>query len=155
MLYDCLVSCWAQEYTNRPSAEELTNLMVPENLSIVNSYNLGDLQVTDVLVVTAEDGSISLWIASNLFNTDRDIEENVLSVYTVVDSESGPSFKMDVSLLLCKYNSIIIKLCHRTFELQYNSCCIHFQIVLTACTTVLVVGDLTTIGPWRFIIFMI
>ena len=96
MLYDCLVSCWAQEYTNRPSAEELTNLMVPENLSIVNSYNLGDLQVTDVLVVIAEDGNASLWIASNLIL--QYIEENVLSVYTVVDSESGPSFKMDVSL---------------------------------------------------------
>ncbi|XP_065919006.1 leucine-rich repeat serine/threonine-protein kinase 1-like isoform X2 [Dysidea avara] len=94
VLYDCLVSCWAQEYTNRPSAEELTNLMVPENLSIVNSYNLGDLQVTDVLVVIAEDGNASLWIASNLIL--QYIEENVLSVYTVVDSESGPSFKMDV-----------------------------------------------------------
>ena len=97
MLYDCLVSCWAQEYINRPSAEELTKHMVPENLSIVNSYNLGDIQVTDVLVVTAEDGGASLWIASNLFGGDSFIEENVLSVYAVVDSESGPSFKMDVS----------------------------------------------------------
>jgi len=69
--------------------------MVPENLSIVNSYNLGDLQVTDVLVVTAQDGHTSLWIASNLFH--KEIEENVLSIYTVVDSESGPSFAMDVS----------------------------------------------------------
>ena len=69
--------------------------MVPENLSTVNSYNLGDLQVTDVLVVTAQDGNASLWIASNLFR--HGIEENVLSVYCVVDSESGPSFAMDVS----------------------------------------------------------
>jgi len=69
--------------------------MVPENLSIVNSYNLGDLQVTDVLVVTAQDGHTSLWIASNLFH--KQTIEDILSVYTVVDSESGPSFKMDVS----------------------------------------------------------
>ena len=69
--------------------------MVPENLSIVSSYSLGDLQVTSVLVVTAEDGSASLWIASNLFR--QNVEEHVLSVYIVVDSESGPSFKMDVS----------------------------------------------------------
>ena len=98
MLYDCLVSCWAQEYINRPSAEELTKNMVPENLSIVNSYNLGDIQVTDVLVVTAEDGSASLWIASNLFHESEHVQENVLSVFTVVDSESSSSFKMDVSL---------------------------------------------------------
>ena len=71
--------------------------MMPENLSIVNSYNLGDLQVTDVLVVTAQDDNASLWIASKLFH--HGIEENILSVYTVVDSESGPSFKMDVSFL--------------------------------------------------------
>jgi len=75
--------------------------MVPENLSIVNSYNLGDLQVTNVLVVTAEDGSTSLWIASNLLH--RGTEEHVLSVYTVVDSESGPSFRMDVSLYRCMH----------------------------------------------------
>ena len=68
-----------------------------DNLSLVNSYSLGDLQVTDVLAVTAEDGNTSLWIASNLIR--QNIEEHVLSVYTVVDSESGPSFKMDVSLL--------------------------------------------------------
>ena len=103
MLYDCLVCCWAQEYINRPSAEELTKNMVPENLSIVNSYNLGDIQVTDVLVVTAEDGSASLWIASNLFQGD--IEENVLSMYAVVDSESGPGFKMDVSI--CEHTVVI------------------------------------------------
>jgi len=63
-------------------------------LSLVNSYNLGELKVNDILVVVAMDGSESLWIASTLLRGD--VEEDVLSVYEIFDSESGPAFKMDV-----------------------------------------------------------
>ena len=68
--------------------------MKPVGLSLVNSYNLGELTVKDVLVVTL-DNTETLWIASTLKRGD--VEEDMLSVYALLDSESGPAFKMDVS----------------------------------------------------------
>lgn len=88
------MSCWSQDYVQRPSAKELTHVMEPQYLSLVNSYNLGELKVNDILVVEAKDDSESLWIASTLLRGD--VEEDVLSVYAILDSESGPAFKMDV-----------------------------------------------------------
>ena len=72
--------------------------MQPRCLSLINSYNLGDLIVKDVLVVIADDNSESLWIASTLLrgSVGEMYEEYVLSVYAVLESESGPAFKMDV-----------------------------------------------------------
>ena len=70
--------------------------MKPVGLSLVNSYNLGELTVKDVLVVTL-DNTETLWIASTLKRGD--VEEDMLSVYALLDSESGPAFKMDVSYM--------------------------------------------------------
>ena len=72
--------------------------MEPRYLSLVNSYNLGELKVNDILVVVTVDGNESLWIASSLLCGD--VEEDVLSVYAIFDSESGPAFKMDVGYVL-------------------------------------------------------
>ena len=69
--------------------------MKPQCLSLVNSYKLGELRVKDVLIVVTDDNSESLWIASTLLRGD--VEEDVLSVYAILESESGPAFKMDVS----------------------------------------------------------
>lgn len=82
----------------RPSAEDLVNFMKPKYLSLVNSYNLGELRVKDILVVTSLDKNESLWIASTLLR--KGVEEDVLSVYALLDSESGPAFKMDVGIIL-------------------------------------------------------
>ena len=81
-------------------------------------YGLGDLQVTDVLVVAAQDGNTSLWIASNLFY--KGIEKNIkLSVYIVVDFESGPSFSIDVSSL---YSVLLHKCMYECIQAElYNS----------------------------------
>ena len=68
--------------------------MKPVCLSLVNSYNLGELRVKDVLVVVTHDNTETLWIASTLLRSG--VEEDVLSVYAILDSESGPTFKMDV-----------------------------------------------------------
>lgn len=80
----------------RPSAQELDHYMKPVGLSLVNSYNLGELTVKDVLVVTL-DNTETLWIASTLKRGD--VEEDMLSVYALLDSESGPAFRMDVSYM--------------------------------------------------------
>ena len=75
--------------------------MKPRCLSLINSYNLGELVVKDVLVVVTDDDGCkneSLWIASTLLRGG--IEEDVLSVYAILESESGPAFKMDVGFML-------------------------------------------------------
>ena len=91
------MSSWSQDYVQRPSAKELVHYMKPVHLSLVNSYNLGELTVKDVLVVATCDNTETLWIASTLKRGD--VEEDMLSVYALLDSESGPAFRMDVGYI--------------------------------------------------------
>lgn len=88
------MSCWSQDYVQRPSAKELAHYMSPDRLSLVNSYNLGELRVKGVLVVVKNDDTETLWIVSTL--RCGEVEEDVLSVYAILDSESGPAFKLEV-----------------------------------------------------------
>lgn len=81
----------------RPSARELAYYMKPVCLSLVNSYCLGELVAKDVLVVVTPDNTETLWITSTLIRGG--VEEDVLSVYAMLDSESGPAFKMDVGYI--------------------------------------------------------
>ena len=88
----------------RPGARELIYYMKPRCLSLVNSYNLGELTVKDVLIVVTNDNE-SLWIASTLKRGD--VEEDVLSVYEILESESGPAFTMDVGYDVYYSQSVI------------------------------------------------
>ena len=81
----------------RPSARQLAHFMNPKCLSLVNSYNLGELIVKEVLVVVTHDNNAALWITSMLLRSG--VEEDMLSVYSILDSESGPAFKMDVGCI--------------------------------------------------------
>lgn len=68
--------------------------MKPKCLSLVNSYHLGELTVKDILVVVTLDNTETLWVTSTLLRGG--VEEDMLSVYSILNSESGPAFKMDV-----------------------------------------------------------
>jgi len=60
-----VVNCWAQEYADRPTAQEIVFILQsPDCLKLTNTYNteLPYSVVSTALVVTVEDRQ-SLWLA--------------------------------------------------------------------------------------------
>ena len=65
ILKELVVNCWAQEYTARPTAQEIVSILQsPDCLKLTNTYNteLPYSVVSAALVVTVEDQQ-SLWLA--------------------------------------------------------------------------------------------
>jgi len=85
-----VVNCWAQEYADRPSAQEIVSMLQsPDCLNLTNTYNteLPCSAVSAVLVVTADDLQ-SFWVAHTTDNKYK------VTIYEFID----PEFSID----LCK-----------------------------------------------------
>ena len=63
-----MVNCWAQDYTVRPSAQEIVSILQsPDCLKLSNAYNteLPYSAVSAAVVVTVDDQQ-SLWLAHSI-----------------------------------------------------------------------------------------
>ena len=77
-----MVNCWAQDYTARPSAQEIVSVLEsPDCLKLSNAYNteLPYTVVSAALLVTV-DGQQSLWLGYS------DEDEYTVTVYEFAEN---------------------------------------------------------------------
>ena len=61
---ECLQNCWAQNYTQRPTAKRIEETFKASNLMMFkNSYEIKDTAVCAALVTKADSGNEKIWIA--------------------------------------------------------------------------------------------
>ena len=61
---ECLQNCWAQNYTQRPTAKRIEESFKACNLMMFkNSYEIKDTTVCAALVTKADSGNEKIWIA--------------------------------------------------------------------------------------------
>ena len=63
-LIECVQSCWAQEPTQRPTAENIEKSFKESNfITLKNSYKIEDTKVTAVLVTKVSTAKEIIWVA--------------------------------------------------------------------------------------------
>ena len=61
---ECVQSCWAQAYTQRPSAKKIEESFKASNLmTLINSYEIKDTAVCAALVTRTDNEKEIIWIA--------------------------------------------------------------------------------------------
>ena len=90
VLKELVFSCWAQEYTARPSAQEIVSILQsPDCLKLSNAYNteLPYSAVSAALVVTVNDQQ-SLWLAHSIDGQHK------VTVYEFIDPTGDSAVQM-------------------------------------------------------------